>query len=97
MFMYQSNRMAYGDGCTDTHLIYRCIPFEYILAFKKSKEVHTDQHYMVFCRDHAGGNEKLSSLFPGLAFYGGDDRIKPSTLKKVGHGDKFKVKIFYIF
>ena len=33
----------------------------------------------------------MDTLKPGLVFYGGDDRIKPNTLKKVSHGDQIKV------
>lgn len=40
--------------------------------------------------DHAGGNEELFKLVPGLSVYGGDDRIGALN-KKVGHGDKLKV------
>lgn len=43
------------------------------------------------CRDHAGGNEELNSLKPGLTFYGGDHQIQPNTTIRVGHGDKLKV------
>lgn len=35
-------------------------------------------------RDHAGGNEKLVKLEPGLKVYGGDDRIGALT-DKVTH------------
>lgn len=31
--------------------------------------------------DHAGGNEKLLQLRPGLRVFGGDDRIKELTDK----------------
>jgi hypothetical protein len=41
-------------------------------------------------RDHAGGNEELAKLVPGLPVYGGDDRIGALT-KKVSHNDEFKV------
>jgi len=40
--------------------------------------------------DHAGGNEDLAKLVPGLPFYGGDDRIGALS-KKVAHGDKLKI------
>ncbi|XP_032789380.1 hydroxyacylglutathione hydrolase, mitochondrial isoform X2 [Daphnia magna] len=40
--------------------------------------------------DHAGGNEELVKLVPGLAVYGGDDRIGALN-KKVSHGDKLQV------
>lgn len=41
-------------------------------------------------RDHAGGNEKMVKLAPGLTVYGGDDRIGALT-KKVTHYNTFKV------
>lgn len=41
-------------------------------------------------RDHAGGNEKMVKLVPGLTVYGGDDRIGALT-KKVTHYNTFKV------
>lgn len=41
-------------------------------------------------RDHAGGNEKLLKLVPGLDVYGGDDRVGALT-KKVTHYNTFKV------
>ncbi|CAB3982531.1 hydroxyacylglutathione hydrolase, mitochondrial isoform X1 [Paramuricea clavata] len=40
--------------------------------------------------DHAGGNEELAKLVPGLPVYGGDDRIGALT-KKVSHNDEFKI------
>ena len=40
--------------------------------------------------DHSGGNEKLSKMFPGIPFYGGDDRI-PALTHKVKHGDQLTV------
>ena len=56
-------------------------------------------HLLVYCiylRDHAGGNEKLDSLKSGLKFYGGDNRIKPSTLNKVAHDSKLSVSYLLI-
>ena len=41
-------------------------------------------------RDHAGGNEKLVAMSPGLTVVGGDDRIGALT-QKAAHGDKFNV------
>ncbi|MEQ2187830.1 hypothetical protein GOODEAATRI_008649 [Goodea atripinnis] len=41
--------------------------------------------------DHAGGNEKMVKLMPGLKVYGGDDRVDAIT-KKVSHSNSFKVK-----
>lgn len=41
-------------------------------------------------RDHAGGNEELVKMLPGLAVYGGDTRIGALN-KKVSHGDKLQV------
>lgn len=41
-------------------------------------------------RDHAGGNENLLKLVPGLTVYGGDDRIGALT-NKVTHYNTFKV------
>ncbi|KAJ8678692.1 hypothetical protein QAD02_014479 [Eretmocerus hayati] len=40
--------------------------------------------------DHAGGNEDLNSLVPGLKIYGGDDRIGALT-NKVNHGSVIKL------
>lgn len=40
--------------------------------------------------DHAGGNEKLTRLMPGLRVYGGDDRVDALT-KKVSHSHNFKI------
>jgi len=51
------------------------------------KSVLTTHHHW----DHAGGNEKLVSLFKGpLTVYGGDDRIGALN-KKVGQDDTFKI------
>lgn len=44
-------------------------------------------------RDHAGGNEKMVKLVPGLTVYGGDDRIGALT-KKVTHYNTFKVSLY---
>lgn len=41
-------------------------------------------------RDHAGGNEKMVKLVPGLTVYGGDDRVDALT-SKVKHNNTFKV------
>ena len=41
-------------------------------------------------RDHAGGNEQLVSMVPGLTVCGNDDRIGAMN-KRVKHGDQFKV------
>uniref|UniRef100_A0A3Q0STS1 Hydroxyacylglutathione hydrolase n=1 Tax=Amphilophus citrinellus TaxID=61819 RepID=A0A3Q0STS1_AMPCI len=40
--------------------------------------------------DHAGGNEKMLKLMPGLKVYGGDDRVDAIT-KKVSHSSTLKV------
>uniref|UniRef100_A0A8C5FG29 Hydroxyacylglutathione hydrolase, mitochondrial n=1 Tax=Gadus morhua TaxID=8049 RepID=A0A8C5FG29_GADMO len=40
--------------------------------------------------DHAGGNEKMVRLMPGLKVYGGDDRVDALT-KKVTHSNTLKV------
>ncbi|XP_015242955.1 PREDICTED: hydroxyacylglutathione hydrolase, mitochondrial-like isoform X1 [Cyprinodon variegatus] len=40
--------------------------------------------------DHAGGNEKMVKLMPGLKVYGGDDRVDAIT-KKVSHSNSFKL------
>uniref|UniRef100_A0A3P8WGG2 Hydroxyacylglutathione hydrolase n=1 Tax=Cynoglossus semilaevis TaxID=244447 RepID=A0A3P8WGG2_CYNSE len=40
--------------------------------------------------DHAGGNEKMLKLMPGLKVYGGDDRVDGIT-KKVSHSHSFKL------
>ncbi|XP_067938092.1 hydroxyacylglutathione hydrolase, mitochondrial-like isoform X2 [Watersipora subatra] len=53
----------------------------------KLTSVLTTHHHW----DHAGGNEKLASMRPDLVFYGGDDRIKPPSLRKVVHGDRITV------
>lgn len=41
-------------------------------------------------RDHAGGNEDLVKLHPGLEVYGGDDRIGALTTK-VQHNTMFNI------
>lgn len=46
--------------------------------------------FLTTCRDHAGGNEKLVKLMPGLTVYGGDDRVGALT-QKVTHYNTFKV------
>lgn len=46
-------------------------------------------------RDHAGGNEKMVRLVPGLTVYGGDDRVDALT-KKVKHSNTFKVRPLYL-
>lgn len=43
-------------------------------------------------RDHAGGNEKLVKMEPGLQVYGGDSRVGALT-QKVSHLMSFQVKI----
>jgi hydroxyacylglutathione hydrolase len=51
------------------------------------KSVLTTHHHW----DHAGGNEKLVSLFgKSLTVYGGDDRIGALN-KKVGQDDTFNI------
>ncbi|XP_028406745.1 hydroxyacylglutathione hydrolase, mitochondrial-like [Dendronephthya gigantea] len=45
--------------------------------------------------DHAGGNEELAKLVPGLPVYGGDDRIGALT-KKVKHNDELKIGNLHI-
>jgi len=52
---------------------------------KLSTVLTTHHHY-----DHAGGNKDLVAKIPGLAVYGGDDRIDALS-KKVKHGDELKV------
>lgn len=46
---------------------------------------------LLLYRDHAGGNEKMVRLVPGLTVYGGDDRVDALT-KKVKHSNTFKVR-----
>lgn len=43
-------------------------------------------------RDHAGGNEQLVSMVPGLTVCGNDDRIGAMN-KRVKDGDQFKVTL----
>ena len=45
----------------------------------------------MYCRDHAGGNEQLVSLVPGLTVCGSDSRIGAMN-KKVKNNDTFKVQ-----
>uniref|UniRef100_A0A3B3YXI5 Hydroxyacylglutathione hydrolase, mitochondrial n=1 Tax=Poecilia mexicana TaxID=48701 RepID=A0A3B3YXI5_9TELE len=45
--------------------------------------------------DHAGGNEKMVKLMPGLKVYGGDDRVDAIT-KKVSHSNTFKVRVAHL-
>uniref|UniRef100_A0AAY4BJ58 Hydroxyacylglutathione hydrolase, mitochondrial n=1 Tax=Denticeps clupeoides TaxID=299321 RepID=A0AAY4BJ58_9TELE len=52
----------------------------------KLKTVLTTHHHW----DHAGGNEKLVKLVPGLTVYGGDDRVGALT-QKISHHSNFKV------
>ncbi|TRY84704.1 hypothetical protein DNTS_003920 [Danionella cerebrum] len=54
----------------------------------KLKTVLTTHHHW----DHAGGNEKLVKLMPGLTVYGGDDRVGALT-QKVTHCNTFKVSL----
>ena len=57
----------------------------------QSENPFTSLHsYLLFYRDHAGGNVKLAELHQGLTVYGGDDRIGAMT-NKVAHNDQFKV------
>ena len=43
-------------------------------------------------RDHAGGNQEMSGLVPGLTACGNDDRIDALN-KRVKHNDKFNVSV----
>ncbi|XP_053467753.1 hydroxyacylglutathione hydrolase, mitochondrial isoform X1 [Ictalurus furcatus] len=65
-------------------------PGKVVEAVKKHgvrlKSILTTHHHW----DHAGGNEKMVKLVPGLTVYGGDDRIGALT-KKVTHYNTFKV------
>ncbi|XP_062388137.1 hydroxyacylglutathione hydrolase, mitochondrial isoform X1 [Sardina pilchardus] len=65
-------------------------PVKVVEAVKKHgvklKTVMTTHHHW----DHAGGNEKMVKLVPGLTVYGGDDRVGALT-KKVKHDNTFKV------
>uniref|UniRef100_A0A9J7X3K2 Hydroxyacylglutathione hydrolase, mitochondrial n=1 Tax=Cyprinus carpio carpio TaxID=630221 RepID=A0A9J7X3K2_CYPCA len=67
-----------------------CHLFQVVDAVKKHgvklKTVLTTHHHW----DHAGGNEKLVKLMPGLTVYGGDDRVGALT-QKVTHYNTFKV------
>uniref|UniRef100_A0A669DI85 Hydroxyacylglutathione hydrolase, mitochondrial n=1 Tax=Oreochromis niloticus TaxID=8128 RepID=A0A669DI85_ORENI len=64
--------------------------FEVVEAVRKHgvklTTVLTTHHHW----DHAGGNEKMLKLMPGLKVYGGDDRVDAIT-KKVSHSNTFKV------
>lgn len=55
------------------------------------KTVLTTHHHW----DHAGGNEELAKLIPGIPVHGGDDRIGALT-KKVKHDDEFQVGNIHI-
>ncbi|XP_012673698.1 hydroxyacylglutathione hydrolase, mitochondrial-like [Clupea harengus] len=65
-------------------------PVKVVEAVKKHgvklKTVLTTHHHW----DHAGGNEKMVKLVPGLTVYGGDDRVDALT-SKVKHNNTFKV------
>lgn len=52
----------------------------------KLTSVLTTHHHW----DHAGGNEKLLQMRPGLNVFGGDERIGALS-QMVHHGDEFKV------
>jgi len=41
--------------------------------------------------DHSGGNEKLSKMYPGLPFYGGDQKRIPAQTVNVKHDDVIKI------
>lgn len=47
--------------------------------------------FFIPCRDHAGGNEKLVKMEPGLRVYGGDGRVGALT-QKVSHLTALQVK-----
>ena len=47
-------------------------------------------YFLLNYRDHAGGNEDLVKLQPGLKVYGGDDRIGALT-NKVQHEEQFNI------
>ncbi|KAJ2785114.1 Cytoplasmic glyoxalase II [Coemansia javaensis] len=40
--------------------------------------------------DHAAGNARVAALVPGVAVYGGDERI-PAMTRRLAHGDEFAV------
>ncbi|KAJ8387118.1 hypothetical protein AAFF_G00160580 [Aldrovandia affinis] len=65
-------------------------PIKVLDAIKKHRvrltTVLTTHHHW----DHAGGNEKLVRLLPGLKVYGGDDRVGALT-QKVSHSSTLKV------
>ncbi|KAJ1959648.1 Cytoplasmic glyoxalase II [Dipsacomyces acuminosporus] len=50
------------------------------------KTVLTTHHHA----DHSGGNNRITSLVPGLEVYGGDDRI-PAMTKLLKNGDAFEL------
>ncbi|XP_075251899.1 hydroxyacylglutathione hydrolase, mitochondrial-like [Convolutriloba macropyga] len=54
-------------------------------GYKLVSALTTHHHW-----DHSGGNEKFSQMFPGIPFYGGDDRI-PALSHKVKHDDVLNV------
>ena len=45
----------------------------------------------MYCRDHAGGNEQLVSLVPGLTVCGSDSSRIGAMNKRVKNNDTFKV------
>ena len=57
-------------------------------GYKLVSALTTHHHW-----DHSGGNEKFSQMFPGIPFYGGDDRI-PALSHKVKHDDVLNVGEF---
>ncbi|KAG9291046.1 hypothetical protein G9A89_012918 [Geosiphon pyriformis] len=64
---------------------------EKVLSVVKSenlelKHLITTHHHW----DHSGGNEKVFKAVPGIAVYGGDERI-PSLTRKVRDGEEFKI------
>lgn len=65
-------------------------PIKVVEAVKKHKvkltTVLTTHHHW----DHAGGNEKMLRLMPGLTVCGGDDRVDALT-KKVTHSNTLKL------
>ncbi|XP_062308203.1 hydroxyacylglutathione hydrolase, mitochondrial [Osmerus eperlanus] len=65
-------------------------PVKVLEAVKKHKvkltTVLTTHHHW----DHAGGNEKMLRLMPGLTVYGGDDRVDALS-KKVSHSNTLKL------
>ena len=78
--------------CKVLHKLF-CLHFISLTDIKSSWVSH-DQ---VCCpplsqRDHAGGNEQLVSMVPGLTVCGNDDRIGAMN-KRVKDGDQFKVTL----